>query len=862
MSESDNSTESTLESEILAFINTLPSWGKYLAAKALLNSSASKIDIDKAYQFFLQDVGLLAPTERPEIKYMVLGSDADYKKDLRLVCLKDVQGVNAIVEKQTLEFHPNLTVIYGNNGSGKSGYVRLMKKAFYSRTEEDIVKNIHESGQQKEPKGTFEFQTGGSAYSIQLPQTKHTIEHAQFTVYDFKIVNVLLNNRNQYSFKPHGLSLFSSLTELYKELQKRLQTDIELKNEEKDYSAVFKGESVISTLVSEIRTLEGLKALKVHVPFTEANREERKKLEEHRATLVIQNKDKEIKDLVEILRLLEELLTQTQENNKLFNEISLKEYRRLLSDLIQKDEFAKKQGLSQFKTENLNGVGSKEWNLFIKAANAFVIKHVKKAYPQKKDVCLFCLRPLDDASIALIKAYWKYIKGKAEEDAQTAFNSLQKSCGELQKRNIDLLSQKSVLSKWVKDNYPEVHLLLLKEIERQKKLRNRILAGIENKKLGVLSESAVSSAGIKKMIKDVNSKMEKLKGLITIKEIEKIDIRLTYLAHKEKLTEHMESIEEYLKKRSWAETAKKVKGQLSTRMVTDTEKDISQRYFGESYVKRFNEECNELDANLGIEIRHIGSSGSSFRELRINDYAPTSILSEGEQTVISLADFLSEISLSGINRGIVFDDPVTSLDEERKSIIAKRLVEEASRRQVVVFTHDLVFVSSLLGYCESPKIGYDCHWIQKRESKPGYVFLKNAPNFEKAYKSAGKALKHYEHAKTATPEEQERSIAVGFSALRTSYEALVVFDLFCGVVQRFNERVSIESLSRVHMDDSLRDEIIESFSQCCRYMEGHSHSDKYSAKKPKLEDLKEEIDRYNLLKKKIKSLKGVRQELE
>ena len=72
---------------------------------------------------------------------------------------------------------------------------------------------------------------------------------------------------------------------------------------------------------------------------------------------------------------------------------------------------------------------------------------------------------------------------------------------------------------------------------------------------------------------------------------------------------------------------------------------------------------------------------------------PNAILSEGEQKVLAISDFISEMRLSEINKGIIFDDPVTSLDDYRKNEIGKRLVEESIKKQVIIFTHDLVFVS-------------------------------------------------------------------------------------------------------------------------------------------------------------------------
>jgi hypothetical protein len=122
------------------------------------------------------------------------------------------------------------------------------------------------------------------------------------------------------------------------------------------------------------------------------------------------------------------------------------------------------------------------------------------------------------------------------------------------------------------------------------------------------------------------------------------------------------------------------------------------------------------------------------------------------------------------------------------------------------------------------------------------------------YKKSGKAQQYYEEAKKCAPAEREDKLKNGFAALRTSYESMVVFDLFKGVVQRFNERVSIDSLSNVFFDMETRDEILDSFYQCCRYMEGHLHSDKYAYKKPTVENLIEEINRFNDVKKKISEL--------
>jgi len=71
------------------------------------------------------------------------------------------------------------------------------------------------------------------------------------------------------------------------------------------------------------------------------------------------------------------------------------------------------------------------------------------------------------------------------------------------------------------------------------------------------------------------------------------------------------------------------------------------------------------------------------------------ILSEGEHTCIALAAFLSELATADDQSGIVFDDPVSSLDHDYRQKVAKRLAEESLNRQVIVFTHDIVFLTQL-----------------------------------------------------------------------------------------------------------------------------------------------------------------------
>ncbi len=92
-------------------------------------------------------------------------------------------------------------------------------------------------------------------------------------------------------------------------------------------------------------------------------------------------------------------------------------------------------------------------------------------------------------------------------------------------------------------------------------------------------------------------------------------------------------------------------------------------------------------------------------------------------------------------------------------------------------------------------------------------------------------------------------LRAGFGALRTTYEAFVVFELLNGVVQRWSERISVGSLTKVVLDPAICREIDENVGRLSRYIEGHLHSDAFSAVKPTPALLFEEIGIFETLRK-------------
>lgn len=850
-----------LNSQIMQFAGSLPYCTKYLSSKLLAGMEITDDDINAAYTFFLEDANLKDKTTRPEIKITYDSvSNSNYHKTLFLNKLGNVEGVNALVENQVIEFSPKLTIIYGANGSGKSGYVRLLKQAFQSRTTEQILANIHIDSGHKATKANFEFTADKEPYAVAYPDQNDISEFKQFSVFDNKCVDIHLA-KNKPEFRPAGLNFFADLTDAFKKLEEKIDKEATAKKTPKDYVSLFDGESVIRTFIVNLSTKTNIADLKKVTPFTEEDKKNRTELESQKVELQALKKDKEIGILTTNKQLLETLKITIGNNNKHLSAEAILAVKTVISDCITKDNTAKTEGLENFKTDKLVNVGSAEWKAFIIAANKFAVQQgdADGIYPKDKDSCLFCQQPLSAEAKKLIESYWIFIKSQAEQDSINANKVIKASKTLYDALKFDLLPDDGVLTTWLLENHPESLSSIKVNLLLQKTLAAEVSADLDAKISDKRNPVVIDTSCIDTIVGNIDTKIKELQENDPSEDIKKLQVTITFLNHKEKLELHLKPIEEYITGLKWSDTAvKAAKENISRLQVTKREKELSAKYFNDAYAAAFNDECEAMNGHFGIDISHTAASGASFKQLFLKGKnQPSQILSEGEQKVISLADFLAEMNLSETTRGVIFDDPVTSLDDGRKCLIGKRIVNETSKKQVVVFTHDLVFVSILISICESAKTPVVCHWIEKRDEKPGHVWLNNAPSYDKQYRNSTIPTNHHNEAKKdcCDPAQREYIIKAGFTALRTCYEVLVINDMFSNVVQRFDERVSVHSIGEVCFSREIADELQENFAQCCRYMEGHSHSDKYAYTKPTVENFLQEIQRYNTTKAKIKAYK-------
>ena len=850
----------TLETEVKKFADGLPYWAKFLAEKILSGNTISENDIDTSCSYLLEHLKLKEETEKPEIEIDYNAENAgNYKSDLHLTKLENVEGVNALTENQTIEFSPNLTIIYGANGSGKSGYVRLLKNVFYSKAPENILPNVHIDNGHKAIDAKFTFKSSNTEIPLGFSD-KDNAEFEQFAVFDGNSVLKHLENRNEFEFRPAGLSFFADYTNAIIRVEQKLNAEIQTKqtgNTADDLSALFDGNSEIKTIVQNLKAETKIDDLKKYTPFSDEDKTQKEAIQKQYDDLLLasKGKEKEIKSLENIKIIFAQNKQAIEKLNQFFTTEVIEEIKTAISDCVSKEATAKTEGIENFKTDKIENVGTTEWKNFIVSAEEFAKtqKNENVVYPENGDNCLLCQQPLSDEAQTLISNYWIFIKSVAEQNAKKAQEKLDKAKVNYENLNFDLFPQDNTLTVWLTEKFSEELEVLKLKLTEQKTLAQNIVSDIQNKiatertalQINVEQHTTIETA--------IDASIKLLREDEQSKELEKLLNSKTLLEHKEKFNTHFSKFETFVNNQIWIKKANKA--DYAKRKTTDTEKALSNKYFNQKYIDAFNEECQKLNGNFGIDINHTGSAGKSYRQLKLKGKNPNAVLSEGEQKVIAIADFLAEMQLSEVNKGIIFDDPVTSLDNDRKKQIAERLAFQATLKQVIIFTHDLVFFYHIKNFSKKFLNGINdsfAHHSLERESQLcGKVVANTSPANEGQYHEPTKAESWLAKSKTVNGNERVDCTKAGLSALRTSYEALAIFTILGGTVQRFDPQIRMGRLKDIKYEKSLIFDVVEKHGEISDLIEGHLPSDEFGII-PTPEILEEHINKFKEIKTKLK----------
>ena len=401
---SDNTTSqaSTLSTQainhdIFGWLEKRPIWQRNLFQRVVRNQA-----IDNSYIEQLVDLLVASKTVTPETPALTideLPQGGDMKESIAICSVGDLHGVNALLGGQTLQFSPTgMTIVYGDNGSGKSGYARLLKQIVGARHHEEILSNVF-TNERCTQSAQINYRCGGTDQAVTWSRTFNDTTFGRVHFYDEACGNDYLQNETELSYRPSVLSLLDRLVELIDQVSSEIGKRI-IVEEAKQFSLpnVPDGTSAANFL-SELSDRTDPHSLD---QLLDAHQDLDNELQEHRqeeARLRATDPTKEKTRLLAVAKDAEALAAHLESIENTISPAAANRILALKQTAMELRTSAEKVSSNSFANEPLPGVGSQTWRAMWEAAEHYA---QIEAYPDRDfpateddDVCVLCQQLFD-----------------------------------------------------------------------------------------------------------------------------------------------------------------------------------------------------------------------------------------------------------------------------------------------------------------------------------------------------------------------------------------------------------------------------------------------------------------------------------
>ena len=439
-------TTPTIWQALNQWAEKLKPWQRQIIAFAIQHGRLSSKQVETVYALFLRRAWPGNEKAHDPITLDVSGRPADtLLEKLRLERLDELAGINALPAGAALTFGPALTIIYGRNGAGKSGFARVFANACFSRHKPSILCNIYEESIQPEPAARFSFSLDGSRQEpITFAVGKDIPELKRLSFFDTTVARLHISQAAPFEFRPSGFDVFPEMARVYALLSEKLDADSKSRTSQRRFS-----DSLIGTATAVSKAVAALDAsnndlaeLRQLAAYGES--EDARLLEvDKQLTALKSNSPKEaIARAKEARGDILSLDKRLQEVAALFSADQATRRTAMAETAKKAVETASLLSTEEFRRPFFRAIGSAEWEAFAKAAHDLAKKE-DSAYPQDQSHCLLCERPLDEASRKHVEALLTFVEGDAQRAAKLAEQFRTVEIAELERYNCNVLAPDS-----------------------------------------------------------------------------------------------------------------------------------------------------------------------------------------------------------------------------------------------------------------------------------------------------------------------------------------------------------------------------------------------------------------------------------
>lgn len=221
----------TILSEIQKWAEKLPVWQQHAVAVLYERPTPSPDDLEDILALLQDSHGItdLVGREARKLTSEQVAAPQAGQPLVQLAAIKNLQYVNALAPGKTLPLAPSgLTNIYGDNGAGKSGYTRVLKKACRARDQsEQIRPNAYQNPLLSDAAtAAFDALIDGEAVEYQWTDGKASpAELSSIAIFDSRCARAYVDNQGDFSYVPYGLDILEGLAKVCAWLKERIQQE-------------------------------------------------------------------------------------------------------------------------------------------------------------------------------------------------------------------------------------------------------------------------------------------------------------------------------------------------------------------------------------------------------------------------------------------------------------------------------------------------------------------------------------------------------------------------------------------------------------------------------------------------------------
>lgn len=677
-----------IHKEIMEWLLTQPDWLQEAAERLLRQGGLGASDLSELCSMIKTSEGRKITNHRA---FDELFNVPEIDGELRISSLGEIGGIENLAPRQPLLLgNGNLVVIYGHNGSGKSGYTRILKKASGKPRAAPLKPNVFAATPASQ-KCRIAYEISGRKKDIEWDAAGPDVGDLRaMDVFDSEEASHYLRNESAASYTPPVVGMFEALALACDQVKAMLQTE---------QNALASALPAPPPAFSLTEPIERYRALRPEI--TEANLE-----------IFLQWKEDDAKKLLDIAERLkisdpaalakqkratkgqtDQLIKILRTSAEAYGEPNLATIRSLRSSSASNRRIATEA--AQVASSKLDGVGGKTWRRMWEAAREYSGTAYPAAhFPVTEGArCVLCHQEIGQEAGSRLRDFEIFVRGKLEAEARAAENQY----GEALKSFPDIPSTAQI------ETLCEASGL---GTDEWKKYLSSVWESAAKIRAAIMSDEAQVAA---ESFPDVSETLQNLlaySGQLDAQAIQfdkdaagldraaAIEQR-TSLEAKQWVSQQAVAVRKEVERLRRIKEYDEWKSLANSRVISTKAGSISEKVITQAYVRRFNNELRLLGAGrIKVElVKTKTEKGKVLHRLQLRAVQQRQpidlVLSEGERRIISLAAFLADVTEKPYAAPFVFDDPISSLDHDFEWSVVCRLAELAKERQVLVFTHRL-----------------------------------------------------------------------------------------------------------------------------------------------------------------------------